>query len=178
MSIEILMWILAIVFAVFLAYNIFVYAKTGVPIVCLSKKCVKTLMQELEVDDESVVYELGSGLGEFTFAVAALKPKRVVGYELSALHVVFCKLKAWAASSQAKFCRRDFFEADLSDADIIYFWLVPKVAERAWKKVKSECKPGTLVIQYGTKLRDMEPINSLPADEGVINSPKFHYYRV
>ncbi len=131
---------------------------------------------ETKIEPGMIIYELGSGSGVFTFLAAKSRPKRVIGYDLSPLHVVFCKLWAWAMKSKAEFYCRDFFKADLSDADLIYFWLVPKVAEQTWKKLKRECKPGTLVIQFGSKLADIKPIKSFPTNPDVINSAKLHFY--
>ena len=163
---------------VFLFYHILIYTQTKVPIISTPKKCLKNLMGEIEVDEESVIYELGSGNGDFAFAVAKLNPKRVVGYELSPLHVAYCRLKAKLTGSGAEFFTKDFFKEDLSEVDLIYLFLVPKISTKLWKKIESECKPGTLVILHGSKIIDVEPERSILADGGDSNSPKFHFYRV
>jgi SAM-dependent methyltransferase len=163
---------------IFLGYHILVYARTKVPIISTPKKYLKNLMGELKINENSVIYELGSGNGDFAFEIAELKPKKIVGFELSPLHVLYCKLKAKLTKSRADFFTKDFFEEDLSDADIVYFYLVPKVARKAWDKMLSDCEPGTLVVQYGSKIIDIEPARSIPADPNDEDAPHFNFYRV
>ena len=66
----------------------------------------------------------------------------------------------------------------MSYADIVYFWLVPKIAKKTREKIKRECKPGTLVVQYGTKLSDALPERAVLADPSDDGTAKFWFYRV
>lgn len=95
--------------AVFIIYIFLIYKKTKVPIINIKRKYLKPLLSVLKIDADTVVYELRSGRGNFAFAIADKKPKRVIGYELSPLHVGFSGLKVLATASKAEFYRKDFF---------------------------------------------------------------------
>jgi len=44
--------------------------------------------------------------------------------------------------------RRDFKKVKLSDATVVYFYLVPSVIKRILPKLKKELKPGTRIVSY------------------------------
>ena len=58
MTLELLVWLLIMGCAIFLAYHVLLYVETSVPIVCLRKKYLKNLISEIKIDRNSVVYEL------------------------------------------------------------------------------------------------------------------------
>lgn len=47
----------------------------------------------------------------------------------------------------------NFFKEDFSKYDIIYSFMIPYLMKRIWKKIKSECKKGTLFYSASFKIR-------------------------
>src|SRR3989339_2154343 len=134
----------AIIGLFWILYHLAVYWRTKVPIVITPKGYIKELFRNLDketIGANKVVYELGSGNGDFLFAAEKLGPKKLIGYELSPWHLFYCKIKAKFTRSRAVFLGRDFFRVDLSDADVVYVFLVPEVVKKLWRKIKAECKP-------------------------------------
>ncbi len=80
--------------------------------------------------------------------------------------------------SQAVFIRQDFFEADLSQADVLYMWLIPKVSTKTWEKIIQECRPGTMVIMFGTPLSGVPLQEQIPVDPEDPQGLKFSVYIV
>ena len=52
----------------------------------------------------------------------------------------------------AFFIRSDFKKVNLSDATVVYLYLVPAVIKRILPKLKKELRPGTRVVSYRYKM--------------------------
>lgn len=167
---------------IFLLYHFIMYLRTDVPIVITPQSYIDFVIRYLKdnhlINSQSVVYELGSGWGGFSFQVAKLDPQKVVAYELSPIHIVYSKIKAKFNKSRVKFIRGDFFQADLSDADIVYTFLMPKVVERLWQKMKAECRPGTLMILLGHDISGVEPLGKIQVDNIAKDKGIYYLYKV
>ncbi len=103
------------------------------------------------------MYELGSGNGT-TLSIAAKEfGAKGVGIEIDPLRVWISKffLKYHKIKNVTIF-RKSFFDVDLSDATIVYVYLVPKTLRKLKGKFLSELKPGTRVISL------IYPITYLP----------------
>lgn len=171
-----------IIVVVFLSYHIIFYFKTKVPIIITPKKFIINLVDYIKqnnlVDSNSVVYELGSGWGHFSFAVEDLSPKKIIAYEVSPIHIFVSKLKSKLKKSIIIFEKKDFFEADLSDADFVYVFLVPKIVDRVWQKMKKECRPGTIMVLLGHEMNSEEYFQKIKTDQGKEKSTFYYFYRV
>lgn len=114
----------------------------------------KAMMEELtEVLQESgkespVIYELGAGWGALGIAAAKANPQaQIIGLELSPVPLLIAKFRAWIGGHKnCSFERADFFERDLSDADVILSYLLIVLLEKLEPKLEKELKPGSTVI--------------------------------
>ena len=57
-------------------------------------------------------------------------------------------------------CLFPFFSADISDADIIYLFLVQPVLDEIWKKIKQEAKHGAIILTLADHLSGEQPIKN------------------
>lgn len=169
--------IATISFSYFL-YHVFIYTKTKVPIVVTPKEYYKELFNNFKIESGKNIYELGSGRGDFLFAVEKFAGEKLVGYELSFLHVAYARLRAYIKKSNAKFFAVDFFEEDLSDADIIYMFMVEPIINKAWKKIKNECKRGTVVIVLADKIYNETPFLEIATRPNKSKSSFYRLYKV
>ncbi len=94
-------------------------------------------------------YELGTGMGGVITAVAARGVASVVGFELSPLcyAVTWLRLRRGARSEWALHMR-NFYRADIRDADVVFFFLMPRVMEKLKTVLLAQLKPGTRVVSY------------------------------
>lgn len=60
-----------------------------------------------------------------------------------------------------KLYHKDFFKVDLSEASVIYCFLIPHLMKKVWKKINNECKPETLVYSNSFPIPEVEPILQL-----------------
>jgi trans-aconitate methyltransferase len=93
-------------------------------------------------------YELGSGWGQLSIAVARRFPSlKVVGVENSPFPYICAQLvKLISFSKNVQFVFKNFFVVPIHDADIVYCYLSPQSAARVKRKMEEELSPGTHVL--------------------------------
>ncbi len=105
------------------------------------------------------VYDLGCGDGRLV-AAAGEAGAVAVGFEISLLPYGVAKWRVWRSpfkkQCQVKF--KDFWKADLSEADIVYFFLMPRIFAKMKAKLKKELKPGAKVIVYAWPMAGWSPL--------------------
>ncbi|PLX24515.1 hypothetical protein C0580_05045 [Candidatus Parcubacteria bacterium] len=167
---------------IFLSYHVVFYFRTKVPIIITPKKFIINLVDHIKqnnlLDSNSVVYELGSGWGDFSFAIENLNPQKIIAYELSFIHIFWSKIKAKIRKSKISFEMKDFFQADLSDADFIYIFLVPKIVDKVWKKMKQECKTDTMMVLLGHELSNEKYLYKIKTNPDKKDSTYYYFYRI
>ncbi len=142
------------------------------------KKYYKELFDNFEIKENAAIYEAGSGRGDFIFEVEKFNPKELKGFELSFLHVLYCRTKAVLKKSKAEILYKNFFEADFRNVDIVYMFLVKDVVLRAWQKIKAEAKPGTVVIVLSDKIKGAKYFKKIPTRPSAESTTYFYLYRL
>jgi cyclopropane fatty-acyl-phospholipid synthase-like methyltransferase len=111
---------------------------------------VHKLLQLADVKPDEVVYDLGCGDGRVLVTAARKYGARAVGIELDPLRFTWCQLliTVLGLRSRVKVIRGDLFKIDVSQADVVFCYLLPNVYPRLEKKLLSELRPGTRVISH------------------------------
>jgi SAM-dependent methyltransferase len=175
---ELLLILIYSLLFIFLLYLLAVFFFTKVPIVLTNKKYFPIIFAEVPVSEGSIVYELGCGLADFLFFAEKYGPKKLIGYELSPLHVVLANLKAKIIGSKIKVYWQDFFNADISEADYIYLFLVPKIVDRAWLKITKEAKKGAFVLVLSDNIPYEKPFKVFKTQPNNNKSTLVRVYQV
>jgi len=144
-----------IVFIFFAFWTIITLAVTRVPFVPSHKKNIEKALVGLRLAPGSKVYDLGCGDGKALF-LAEKMGFRVTGFELSPYPYLKSVIKKYFTKSHARFVRANFFQADVSEADCVYLFLVPSVMAKVGEKLKKELKPGASVIAYAMHIPGWE----------------------
>lgn len=107
-----------------------------------------------KVNDKDVVYDLGSGDGALLITAAKEFGARTVGVEIDPLRVWVSKLAIFfkGQAGKVKIIRKNFFDADISDATVVFMYLVPKALARLKPKLLKELKPGTRIVTFVYKI--------------------------
>jgi len=113
-----------------------------------SRRALEVLEKQIKnLGEERIVfYDLGCGYGRVASAVARDFPGfRVVGVDRSALknlvsRIIFFKIR------NLSFLRKNIFDIDISNADLVYIYLWPTVVEKIREKLERELKPGAYVL--------------------------------
>ena len=102
-----------------------------------------------DLRDGDTVVDLGSGDGRIVIAAArAHAGIRGWGVDLDEKLVLESNAAAQAQglAERIRFVRGDVFDADLSQADVIFIWLWPEIMRMLRPKILAEARPGTRVI--------------------------------
>jgi 16S rRNA A1518/A1519 N6-dimethyltransferase RsmA/KsgA/DIM1 with predicted DNA glycosylase/AP lyase activity len=115
-----------------------------------NKKVAIAACRLAKVSSKDSVYELGSGDGEFILTAGRkFKCKKATGIEIDYTRHIISKIKLKKEKiKNAEFIREDFKKVNLSDATVVYFYLVPNVIKRIMPKLKKELKPGTRIVSF------------------------------
>ena len=163
---EILKWALAWILlwqAYILLFN------RGVPNIKTAPACRKAIIARIKAEVAAkglaapMIYDLGSGNGNFTRQIAKDIPQaRVIGYEISKLSLKRANaMRTVKGLENLKYRAEDFFEIDLSHADIIVFFLSAYEMGRLGEKLRENAKPGALILSNRFALHEWEPVEVL-----------------
>lgn len=112
---------------------------TGAPFVPTKTPTADAMIRLADLKKGNVVYDLGSGDGKLLL-LATRKGTRAIGYEINPLLVLYANLR------NARTRWKNFWRADIHDADVIFIYLLPWKMERLAEKLKNECKKGTVIV--------------------------------
>ena len=143
--------IFSLIFLFFLLQAIITIIRTKVPFARTPDENIEKILAELKkrnIPPGSLLYDLGCGDGGALFK-AEKHGYRAIGYELSLYQYLRGLIKKKLNRSKVKIIRKDFMRQDISDADVIFTFLVGGVMSRVGEKLKNNLKKGTIVISYG-----------------------------
>ncbi len=138
-----------------------VYASIiGAPTLSSVGPHIKKALKEAGVKNKTIFYELGTGTGKVSVEALEMGAE-ITGYELSPLFylISFIRLKIIKKPFKLKF--KNFLKEDISDAEIIYFFLMPKSIEKIKNKLVTELKPNTKIISYAFPIKEWVPIQKI-----------------
>jgi len=123
-------------------------------------------MAEIKPGDK--VYDLGCGSGWFIIE-AARRGAESVGFELSLPAYLISKVRSWftRGPGSAKVYFRNFWKANLSDADLIYVFLTPRVMPKLRAKLEKECRPGTRILCHAFPMPEWTSVRTEELTRGI-----------
>lgn len=132
-----------------------------VPYVPTPDNVVDEMLKMAEVDENDVLYDLGSGDGRIPITAAKRFGTRGKGIDLNPERVGEAKENAKQAevSDKIQFLEGNLFDFDLSEATVISLYLFPEVNMKLRPKLLS-LKPGTRVISHNYDMGDWKPEKS------------------
>lgn len=143
----------------------FVYAGwRAAPWVPTRKLDVDRFLKLADIKTGQKFYDLGCGDARLVCA-AGDNGAKSIGYEISLFPYILGTVRILLnknKNSQIKF--RDLWNINLTDADTIFVFLMPKVLEKLKNKVEKETKIGTKIISYTWPIPGWTPlkIDTLP----------------
>lgn len=139
------------------------------PYVPTRKRDVARFLELAKIKTGDVVYDLGCGDGR-VLSAAAKQGVRAVGFEISILNYLFCKV--FRRGIKVKF--KNFFAANFSDADLVYMFLSQKAHNKMGEILKKQLRPGARIITY------VWPIDGLVADKvnKTAGQPNLYLYKI
>jgi hypothetical protein len=158
-----LVFLLGCIIAVFFSFNaLYNTLKHGLPFVSTPRWAINWLRDNLELNENDIVYELGCGSALMLAALAKKHPTtKFVGIEVQWWPYTLAK---WRARN----CRNvqiiygDIFHHDLAAATVVYGFFITGFMPKLADKLTNSLHPGTKVISYGFSLPGWKTIEEIP----------------
>lgn len=138
----------------------------GAPWVPAFKKDIDRMLNDAELKKDQVYIELGCGDGRLV-AAAAQMGAIAIGYEVNPLMWLIALIRN-IPNRRASIRLANFWYKDLSQADVVMAFLMPKFMARLQTKVQKELKPGARLISY---------IFDLPTKRPLLKRKKWQVYK-
>jgi hypothetical protein len=140
--------------------------RVGISPVPSSAKATRAILDLIPNNAGEHITELGSGWGGLARAVTSQRPEaHVVAYELSLLPWTWSiGVARLMGRREIDFVRRDFFDADLGDTDVVLCYLFPGAMERLAERL-THLKAGSIIISNTFRLPGWEPDKVVELDD-------------
>jgi SAM-dependent methyltransferase len=139
------------------------FLKPSAPYVPVPSESLEKLVDNILIKDDSVVYDLGSGDGVLLFSLfERYKKGKFVGIERDFFPYLISKFRSRKYPKNIIFKREDFYNADISSANIILVYLFPQVLDELLPKMEKELKKGTVVYSVDFRFSSKLPEREIP----------------
>lgn len=132
----------------------------GAPWVPTSMRMVHKMLKMAEVGPDDLVYDLGCGDGRLVITAARRYGARAVGFEIDPLRYLWCLLlvRILGLRDQVQIVYGNFFNQDLSEADVITCYLLQWTNNKLEIKLKDELRSGTRVVSNTFTFSGLEEV--------------------
>lgn len=132
-----------------------VYVPTPQPV-------VEAMLALAEVNENDVLYDLGSGDGRIPITAARLHGIRAVGIDIDPERISEARENARQAGVEnlVTFRQEDLFTSDISEATVVTLYLLERLNEKLRPKLLAELKPGTRIVSHAFRMGDWQPEQS------------------
>ena len=122
--------------------------RKGAPYWPSSMKKVRKMLAMAEIKQGELVYDLGCGDGRVIVAAARRYGARAVGVEIEPFRFFWCQIliTVLGLRKRVRVVRRDLFSENLSDADVVFCYLLQRTNDRLEKKLIRELGPGARIV--------------------------------
>ncbi|RJO62274.1 hypothetical protein C4544_00290 [candidate division WS5 bacterium] len=149
----------ALLIAVFLLCLPGIIALNSAPYVPTLKKNADTMIKLAEIKPGKKVYDLGAGDGKLVIK-AAQKGASAIGYEISFALFIFFWLKKAIVRNKGKVYWGNIWRKDLSEADVVLCFLMPRAMARFERDKYSTMKKGSRLVSNIFPLPHVKPNKS------------------
>lgn len=119
-------------------------AWSAAPWLPTKRRDVKRMVDLAEIKPGEKAYDLGCGDGRLVFA-AASRGATATGIEVFFLPWLYAKVKSWFIP-RTKIIFGDLFFQNISDADVVFIFLLDKSYKRLVEKFSRELKSGARIV--------------------------------
>jgi len=124
----------------------------GAPWVPTPMRAVRIMLKEAKLKKQQTAYDLGCGDGRLVIEASKISGVKGIGFEISTPVYVLALIRNLINGFKAKILLKSFWRYDISDANVVFLYLLPKSMKKLKLKFEKELKKGTLVISYAFKI--------------------------
>ena len=137
---------------------------------------IEAALDALPMEPEEVLVDLGCGDGRVLRAVRRKYRVSARGIDVNPLACAAARLRN-LADRRVRILWGNFWDHDVSDADVVFCYLFPDVMERMAAKLAAELRPGARIASCNFPLPGWEPEAVLHPTSSVHGDP-IYLYRV
>lgn len=175
------LYLLVLAFGVFVPLLISLFALInlagdlfGAPFVPTSGKIVDQILAESKLKKGQTFYELGSGDGRIVRRAVLRYGVSGVGIDIHPMLILYSKaISRLQGLQNIHFITGNFYNIKLSEANVLFLFLVPKTLQKMRFKLLKECQKRTLIISHGFKIEDWEKYLIKTIDRKIF--PTYYY---
>ncbi len=112
----------------------------------------------LRITDKDIVVDLGCGDASILIGIENLTHATCIGYDVSPIAFIKARWNIYKNKSRVRIQLTNFFSADISQATIIYCFLIPSLMDRMSYFIRKRAKLGTRIASYGYRLPGLRQI--------------------
>jgi len=129
------------------------------PFVQTPLEVAKKMLELSQIKRGEVLYDLGCGDGRLVILAAKEIGANAVGIELreDLIERAKTEIKRFNLEDKVKVVHSNFFDVDISNADVVTLYLTSSANERLKPKLEAEMKPGSRVISHDFKVPGWKP---------------------
>lgn len=132
---------------------------SAAPWVPLWRRDINRLLTIAQVKENETVIDLGAGDGRIVRLAAGAFKARAIGYEIALLPFLigYITILMHPARRRISWRYRNFFNVDLSEADVVCIFLTPAAMQKLKTKLETELRPGTRVVSFAFSMPGWQP---------------------
>lgn len=131
----------------------------GAPFVPTPMSRVRKMVAMAKIKKGQRVYDLGCGDGRFVYVAANEYGAKATGIELSPLVYLLALIRGIFWRSKAKIVLGNFKMHDLSDAEVIFCYLLPESLKKIQPDLDKQIKKGTRIFSYAFEIPNWKLIH-------------------
>lgn len=142
-------------FGVMLTPAVKMLLRQSPPFIPTPTKTVDDMLALAQIAPGKRAYDLGCGDGRIVIA-AASKGAEAIGYEFSLPTYALAKLRTWR-HPRATIRYGNFWKKDISDADVVFCYLLVHTMRDFHTLIWPQLKPGCRVVSHAFRMPGVEP---------------------
>jgi SAM-dependent methyltransferase len=152
-----------IIFFIFWAIGNF---RNSVPFVTAPSAVLENIAKAMNINDNSVVYDLGCGDGRILIHLSKInKNAQYIGVENNIFPIILARIESYfnykKNGIRVGIVNGDFFKQDLSKATHIFTYLYPNIMDKLLPKFEKELKPGTRLVSLSFQFSGKKPLEKI-----------------
>ena len=138
---------------------------------------INAFLNAVKMTPDQLLVDLGCGDGRVLRSANRRYGLSAIGYEINLL--AYLKARCLCVfRPNIRLVLKNFWQADISGADVVYCYLYPDVLKRLAAKLSAELKPGAIVVSGNFPLPGWVPSEVLTCSRSLYNSPVYIYHHI
>lgn len=160
LGIIIIIIVLSVIF--FLSVSFYICIFGGGPFVPTPMNAVHKILKNANIKKNDKVYDIGAGDGRFVHFAEKDYGAKATGFEIDPFVFLLAKIRQYFFSWKGKIIFGNFSKQNISDADVVICYMLPRTLKKFQKKYDKELKQGTRIISYVFHIDNWKPKKIIP----------------